>query len=108
MKKYRIFLTALVIVIFLLGWPIYQWYKKSLGPDTCGGMSRSEAIKIAKESQCMNNGKLAPFGYSCNEVTGTWWFNLSVKQKGCFPACVVNIGSKQAEVNPSCTGIYPE
>ena len=104
-KKTFLFIIAFIIVIIFFIFPIFKLYKQSIGPEFCGMMSRGEALKIAKQSQCMQEGKLTPFGYQCNEVTGTWWFNLNVTKKGCLPACVVNILTKQAEVNWRCTGL---
>lgn len=109
-------LTFIVTFIFLLiftGYQAVKFYNNNIGPETCINnsskllMSRQEALQIADKSQCKNDGNIAPLGYLCNEVTGTWWLNLDVfnKKPGCSPACVVNIETKNAETNWRCTGL---
>lgn len=71
-------------------------------------MSRAEALAIAIQSECMNEGTLAG-NYYCNPVTGTWWVDLDVPDPGsCNPACVINISSGSAEINWRCTGLIEE
>ena len=43
--------------------------------------------------------------YSCNEYTGTYWIDLDIEKEGCNPACVVNVESREAEINWRCTGL---
>jgi len=71
-------------------------------------LSLDEAKQIAlKDSEC-SKGNLKET-YMCNEVTGTWWFDLDIEKQGCMPACVVNVATKEAEINWRCTGlIMPE
>lgn len=65
-------------------------------------MSLSEAKEIAKNSEC---GEELTGEAFCNSNTGTWWLNLDILKKGCNPACVVNVVTKEAEVNWRCTGL---
>lgn len=46
--------------------------------------------------------------YVCNENTGTMWIDLDIEKEGCNPACVINIITKEAEINWRCTGAIPE
>jgi len=66
----------------------------------CGGMVYSKAKAIVN-SVC---GQITG-NYSCNEGTGTWWFDLAQKKAGCSPACVVDVNSGKAEINWRCTGL---
>ncbi len=66
-------------------------------------LSISEAIAIAKSSECGKYGIKEP--YACNNITGTWWLSLDAKKEGCNPACVVNVETKAAEINWRCTGL---
>jgi hypothetical protein len=43
--------------------------------------------------------------YFCNEGTGTYWINLNLTKEGCNPACVINLETKEAEINWRCTGL---
>jgi len=70
--------------------------------DTNESMSLTEAKQIAINSECGNRLKET---YMCNEYTGTWWIDLEIVKEGCNPACVVNIVTKQAEINWRCTGL---
>lgn len=66
-------------------------------------MNLEEAQSIAsKEMECGNKfaGKNV-----CNDKTGTWWLDLDLKKKGCNPACVINIETKEAVINWRCTGL---
>lgn len=67
-------------------------------------MEYSRAKEIA--SQLCKDGTLKDF-YYCNNVTGTWWidFNPDIAKEGCNPACVVNVKTKEAEINWRCTGL---
>ena len=77
--------------------------------ETCAAptgesMTVDEARDIATASDCMMNATLKET-YFCNENTGTWWFDLNLEKEGCNPACVVNVVTKQAEINWRCTGL---
>jgi len=69
-------------------------------------MSLVEARKIAESSECVKEGFLKE-EYFCNENTGTWWIDLDLEKEGCNPACVVDVVTKQAEINWRCTGLIP-
>ena len=70
--------------------------------EKCGGMTLTEAVEIAKNSKC---GDRLKDTYTCNEDTGTWWIDLDIEKEGCNPACVVNVETKEAEINWRCTGV---
>lgn len=72
--------------------------------DTGEEMNFSEAKVIALESECVEEGGLTD-EYFCNEYTGTWWIDLDVEKEGCAPACVINVSTKEAEINWRCTGV---
>jgi len=112
-QKTLIFVIALMITIGFFGYKAIKFYKKNVGPkyctkkDTSLTMSRSEALQIAKQSECMKEGRSIPFGHECNEHAGQWWLSLIVlnKKNGCFPICVVDIATKNAVINWRCTGV---
>lgn len=71
-------------------------------------MSFDEAKEIALGSECAKEGLLEEKHW-CNEITGTWWIDLDIEKQGCSPACVINVATKEAEINWMCTGlIMPE
>jgi len=66
-------------------------------------LSLTEAKQIAMNSEC-SKGKLTET-HVCNEITGTWWINLNIESPPiCSPACVINVLTKQAEINWRCLG----
>ena len=75
--------------------------------DTGQTMTLGEAIDIAMNSGCFQDGPLKDI-YMCNEDTGTWWIDLEVDSPGCNPACVIDIVTGDAETNWRCTGALPE
>ncbi len=75
--------------------------------EICASMTIEEAISIAEESGCMEEGELLET-YVCNDYTGTYWIDLEVEGYPlCNPACVVNIETGKAEINWRCTGAIP-
>jgi hypothetical protein len=72
--------------------------------ETGEKMSLSEARKIANNSDIGNQGTLKDT-YSCNESTSTWWIDMNptIEQNACNPAYVVNINTKEVEINWRCT-----
>lgn len=76
--------------------------KKETGEE----MNFSEAEAIALGSKCAEEGSLKEESF-CNQDTGTWWLDLEVEKEGCNPACVVNVVTKEAEINWRCTGLIP-
>ena len=73
-------------------------------PETCAGMSLSEAKEIAAANECGDDFKEE---YFCNDHTMTWWIDLNLKKEGCNPACVIDTQTKTAEINWRCTGLLP-
>ena len=69
--------------------------------EYCGEMSLEEAREISK-AVC---GDYLENTAVCNEVTGTWWIDLSIEKEMCSPACVVDIETKEAEINWRCMGL---
>lgn len=70
-------------------------------------MDYEEARKIAEEG--CKEGSLKE-EHSCNDYTGTWWIDFTPNEPkdGCNPACVVNVETKEAEINWRCTGLMQE
>ena len=69
-------------------------------------LSYQEAVEIAQNSECPEQGQLKETRF-CNEDTGTWWIDLDIDKPGCMPACVVHVSDKTAEINWRCTGVLP-
>ncbi len=67
-------------------------------------LSLTEAKQIALASECVKEGPLKEV-YFCNNDTGTWWIDLDIEKEGCNPACVINVVTKEAEINWRCTGV---
>ena len=71
-------------------------------------MTIEEALEIANNSECSEKGYLTD-NYMYNEATFTWWIDLDMKEEfkiqGCNPACVVNVKTKEANINWRCTGV---
>lgn len=80
---------------------------KFLEEESCGEMSLEEAEGIALVSECVEEGSLTDTSF-CNEDTGTWWIDLDIDRPGCAPACVINVSTKEAEINWRCTGLIPD
>lgn len=70
-------------------------------------MSLSEAIEIAENSECVNEGILTDKSMY-NESTKTWWIDLEMDKPGCAPACVVKEADKTSEINWRCMGLITE
>lgn len=108
MKKMRkLILLGLVIgviaVIALLGCAGEEYCTDE---KTGAKMSLSEAMEIAQATEeCADMLKETAV---CNEYTGTWWIDLYEKKTNCYPACVVNVVTKEAEINWRCTGLLPQ
>ncbi|MBC8448271.1 MAG: LysM peptidoglycan-binding domain-containing protein [Chloroflexi bacterium] len=67
-------------------------------------LSYQEALQIAQDSECLEQGQLKETHF-CNENTGTWWIDLDIVEPGCAPACVINVNDNTAEINWRCTGL---
>ncbi len=81
--------------------------EKCVKAETKESMALSDAKEIALTSECVREGGLTE-EYFCNEYTGTWWLDLTIEKEGCAPACVIDIITKEAEINWRCTGLIPE
>ncbi|UCD04306.1 MAG: hypothetical protein JSW73_01560 [Candidatus Woesearchaeota archaeon] len=71
-------------------------------------MTLSEAIEIAKDSDCADTGELTK-DVMYNAYTKTWWIGLDPfeEKPGCNPACVINVETGDAGINWRCTGAIP-
>lgn len=96
--------VILILVFVLLRAPKTEEYCTKEG--TTSKLSFSEAKNIAQDSDCGKSGQLKE-SHFCNEGTGTWWIDLNITREGCYPACVINVEMKQAEINWRCTGLLP-
>ena len=96
MKRLILLLIALFIVLNIA----IQIQDIKIQDEICGGMYLNEAKEIAV-NKC---GELKE-SYFCNENTNTWWVDLDLEREGCNPACVINVISKNAEINWRCTGL---
>jgi hypothetical protein len=74
--------------------------------NTGAKLSYQEAVEIAQNSECLEQGQLKETRV-CNEGTGTWWIDLDIDKPGCMPACVINLSDRAAEINWRCTGVLP-
>ena len=70
-------------------------------------MSESEAQQIAAQSECSQVAKTTKKA-TYDSKTNTWTIDLDAQQKGCNPACVVDVATKTARVDWRCApGITP-
>ncbi len=82
------------------------------GEEKCtfgnSSMDLDDAKSVAEEGECSRQGVIGESGF-CNSGTGTWWidFTPSEEKQGCNPACVVNVETKEVEINWRCTGLTP-
>ncbi len=74
--------------------------------QTGAELEYEEAVVIASESPCVDEGSLTDTA-QCNTTTGTWWIDMDIERPGCAPACVVDVNTRQAEINWRCTGALP-
>ena len=109
MKKEIIF-ASLVFVLFISGCAgkyaaveLEEEYCAKIGSGE--SMTLTEAKEIAVTGECDDRLKES---YMCNENTGTWWIDLDIEKEGCYPACVVNVATKETEINWRCTGLIVE
>jgi len=98
-------LKQVTVLLTLLGISISMG---CIAPETKRGMTIEEAMAIAQNSECVQEGRLTDT-YVHNEYTRTWWIDLDpfTPKEGCNPACVVNEDTKTAEINWRCTGLMP-
>ena len=69
-------------------------------------MTEAQVREIAANSECGEAGALLENAFY-NDWTATWWIDLDVEREGCSPACVVDVRTRQAEINWRCTGALP-
>jgi len=96
-------------------------YTLDVVADRFEEMSLSEAMAIARQSECVDAGPLKE-NANYNKFTGTWWIDLDAEKEFCpLPACVVhagkefcpshacvvNVATKEAEINWRCMGALP-
>lgn len=107
--KEKLILIGLVLTLFLVGGclpktsEITEEYCTKIGTDE--SLSLSEAKQMAVDSEC---GDRLKDTYMCNDDTGTWWIDLDIETEMCNPACVVNVATRQAEINWRCMGVLPQ
>ena len=65
-------------------------------------LTLENAREIAINSECGDNLKGT---YFCNKNTGTYWLDLDIEREGCNPACVIDLETRNAEINWRCTGL---
>jgi hypothetical protein len=79
-------------------------------PEMCntegGKMTLGEAMVIASQSECTEEGALLDT-HQCNVDTATWWIDIDAERPGCRPACAIDIETRTAEINWRCTGVIP-
>jgi len=111
MKKMFFIFSAIILGIFL-GYLLYSQVQDGTEGIICSkqgtdySLSLHEARVIASTSSCIEKGAITE-EYSCNEITGTWWLGFEPYEplELCpNPACVVNVQTKEAEINWMCTG----
>jgi hypothetical protein len=95
---------AIAVVIIAVA-AVYVFLKQPAGApaDNNAVLSASEALAIAKNSDCAKSGQVQEESFY-NENSQTWWFTLKAEKAGCNPACVV-AADKTAEINWRCTGL---
>ena len=62
-------------------------------------LTLGDAKQIAINSEC---GDRLTENHFCNKDTETYWIDLNIKKKGCNPACVINVRTKEASINYRC------
>ncbi|MFQ5475114.1 MAG: hypothetical protein ACE5DM_04725 [Candidatus Nanoarchaeia archaeon] len=102
----RTFIILLVISLFVLvGCSGKTYVKIKEEPvQKTDHYSRSEAVFIAQQSPCAEDGVVTDEAFY-NSKSKTWWVDMKAEKKGCNPACVVNELSRQASTNWRCTGL---
>jgi hypothetical protein len=106
MKKELIFsiILMLLVILFLNG----NGCEQNNQSNFCGNLSLNEITNIANQSTCIQNGTLnLTKELFCNNYTDTAWLGLDLLEPKplCNPACVVNVITKEAEINWRCTGL---
>jgi len=64
----------------------------------------TDALDIARNSDCINEGDVTDVDAVYNNNSKTWWFDIQATRLGCDPACVV-YENLTAEINWRCTGL---
>lgn len=99
------YLFAVIAVIVIVAAAVYIFFKQPAGApaDNAASLTESEALAIAKNSDCAKSGEVQTESFY-NENSKTWWFTLKADKAGCNPACVV-AADRTAEINWRCTGL---
>jgi len=108
-KILSVVLTVLVASGLVVGvtYAVRNYLESKEGGSEPTEMGLSEAIEIAQNSECMDEGTLTDKSMY-NESTKTWWIDMEIDKPGCAPACVVKEADKTAEINWRCMGVIPE
>ncbi|HPW39786.1 MAG TPA: hypothetical protein PK619_03720 [bacterium] len=74
--------------------------------QSAGGaqISAIEAVDIANQTAACTQVGAIKSDCNCNQGTGTCWLDIEGEHQGCAPACVINVDTREAEVNWRCTG----
>jgi hypothetical protein len=120
MKKFIIFLLFFSFIFVLTGCKkqvknsnIISETSEVCSTDTGDKLDVQSAIESANKSECVKHGAIKE-DCTCNEHSGTCWLEMELKEEtkedypGCNPACVVNVETKEAEINWRCTGLITE
>jgi hypothetical protein len=111
---FKIIIAIIVLVLIVAVGQFFFIERSPAAEDemTYGEMTLEEAVLIANDSECTEQGLLTENSFY-NENSKTWWIDLDMKpefvHEGCNPACVIWEETGQAEINWRCTGlILPE
>lgn len=103
MKSRYLFTMIAVIIIAVAAAYVFFKQPASAPADNIASLTESEALAIAKKSDCAKSGEVQAESFY-NSNSQTWWFTLKADKAGCNPACVVS-ADKTAEINWRCTGL---
>lgn len=108
-KILSVVLTVVVASVLVVGasYAIKGYLEYKEDGSESKAMDLSEAIEIAQNSECTEEGVLTAQNMY-NESTKTWWIDLEIDKPGCAPACVVKEIDKTASINWRCMGVIPE
>jgi hypothetical protein len=110
--KHKWLIVSFLILSGLLAMHVLARYMpgNTLDNSECAGEATGESILygeawvIASSGPCIDQGNLVGMA-RCNPSTGTVWIDMDIDEPGCYPACVVNITSRESEINWRCTGL---
>lgn len=104
---------AIIVLLFIVGCAQQQaevvsekeGVESGTQKDETSKMSLSEAVAIALDSECIDEGGILGADALYNSDTETWWIDLELEKEGCNPACVVDVNTEEASINWRCTGL---